>query len=299
MTHDHCLGGMGFPRPGELWSLWDMLERYAVVFHSLSGVLVALELKLIELVRERIKDGTIETAKFDLDMDFWKDLQKSMRAFDALPIGGARKRLARIIKMFEPSGTADLKQVERAWAEFNQTLRDELDDVILLALASEEDRGLYRPKQPLFGDDVFDRFPVAIDDIAEAGKCLALERGTAAVFHLMRVMEAGLKALGAELGIVYAPSWESYIRQLNSLLDSSNYDKLTPEQKSKRPFYQDVLGDLTSIKGAWRNPTMHIVRSYDAKQARTVFEAVKALMQHLAKELSADPAMQISTGQSS
>ena len=123
---------------------------------------------------------------------------------------------------------------------------DQLRSRYALMLSASDKRN-YLPKEPLFGAQVFDRFAIANDDIAEAGKCLALERGTATVFHLMRVMEVGLRALGKELGIPYAPSWESYIKQLESLLDGKNYDKLTAEQKAKRDFYRDVLGDLTSI----------------------------------------------------
>jgi hypothetical protein len=60
-----------------------------------------------------------------------------------------------------------------------------------------------------FGQTVALRFPTASFDIEEAGKCLALARPTACVFHSMRVMEVGVKALAKELKIPYAPSWES------------------------------------------------------------------------------------------
>ena len=53
----------------------------------------------------------------------------------------------------------------------------------------------------LFGDDVARAFPSSKGDIDEAGKCLALDRGTACVFHLMRILEIGLQLLAAKLGI--------------------------------------------------------------------------------------------------
>ena len=49
--------------------------------------------------------------------------------------------------------------------------------------------------------DVFNAFPSANNDILEASNCLALERGTATVMHLMRVAEVGLKALASALGV--------------------------------------------------------------------------------------------------
>jgi hypothetical protein len=72
------------------------------------------------------------------------------------------------------------------------------------------DSALFRNEQP-FGNAVWNAFPSAIDDSIEAGKCIALERYTAAVFHLMRVLEAGLKALAKALGAprTGASAWET------------------------------------------------------------------------------------------
>ena len=47
----------------------------------------------------------------------------------------------------------------------------------------------------------------------------------------MRVMEAGLKALAKLLDIPYAPSWESYLKQINDKIAAKHKDK-TPEWKA-------------------------------------------------------------------
>lgn len=60
---------------------------------------------------------------------------------------------------------------------------------------------LFRQKNPFFGDKVEDAFPRAAEDISEAGKCLALDRSTAAVFHLMRAMESAVGRLSLKLDI--------------------------------------------------------------------------------------------------
>ena len=46
-----------------------------------------------------------------------------------------------------------------------------------------------------FGEEVFAAYPSANDDIFEASICLALERGTACVMHLGRVVEVGLRSI--------------------------------------------------------------------------------------------------------
>ena len=53
----------------------------------------------------------------------------------------------------------------------------------------------------LFGPDVNKAFPKAIEDIRQAGNCMVAECGTAAVFHLMRVAEHGLRKLATRLHV--------------------------------------------------------------------------------------------------
>lgn len=179
--------------------------------------------------------------------------------------------------------------------DITSRIRDDCSGRLYFQIAPEAVR-LYQPNAH-FGEDVERVFPIAIDDIAEAGKCLALGLGTATVFHLMRVMEAGLRALAAELGIPYAPSWEAYKKQLDKILDANNYGNLSADQRAKRPFYQDALGDVVAIKTAWRNPTMHIVKTYDTKQAMVVWSATESFMKHVAANLSPTQVAVISTGQ--
>ena len=45
------------------------------------------------------------------------------------------------------------------------------------------------------------------------------------------------------------------------------------------PYLSELAGDLQIVKIVWRNPTMHIVRSYSPTEAREIFNAVIALME--------------------
>jgi hypothetical protein len=195
-------------------------------------------------------------------------------------------------------GAADCGTLFRHLSDIVSRIRDDCAERLYYQIP-EDNAALYQPKTPAFGEDVERVFPIAIDDIAGAGRCLALGEGTATVFHLMRVMEAGFRAIAKELGVDYKPSWESYIRALNTLLDSANYPNLTADQKAKRPWYQDVLGDLVAIKQVWRNPTMHIVKSYDAESAKKIYVFVESFMKHLAEKLDPIPPLAISTGPTS
>lgn len=105
----------------------------------------------------------------------------------------------------------------------------------------------YFREKCLFGEKVENDFSSASLDIEEAGKCLALGRPTASVFHLMRVMEVGLKALAKALAIPYAPSWESYITQIDTKI-TEKHKRKGIKWKRDEPGFRDVLGNLQSIK---------------------------------------------------
>src|SRR5690606_26266986 len=133
--------------------------------------------------------------------------------------------------------------------------------------------------------DVAVKFAKANRDIEHGAKALACGLGTAAVFHMMRVMEHGLKVLAKGLGIPYAPSWESYLSQIETRIKTKHKAKGVAWKRDE-PFFRDILGDLQAVKIAWRNPTMHIVRHYDQDEGDDVFRAVKRFMNRLAERFS-------------
>jgi hypothetical protein len=67
--------------------------------------------------------------------------------------------------------------------------------------------GYFLEESILFDDGVADRvienaFPSARMDFVEAGRCLALGRNNASVYHLMCVAEIGLRALAYDRRVV-------------------------------------------------------------------------------------------------
>lgn len=183
-----------------------------------------------------------------------------------------------------------LKKKEFTYGEITQRieiingrLMDELSLVRLYVF--DKNRAVYfDSSNNLFGESVSNKFPSAIPDIEDAGRCIACAQGTAAVFHLMRVMEAGLKALSSRLDILYAPSWESHMHQIMKKINTPHNEK-SKDWKSIEPFCRDIMGDLQIVKVAWRNPTMHVVRRYSPDEAEAIFGAVKGFMIRLSSEL--------------
>jgi hypothetical protein len=82
----------------------------------------------------------------------------------------------------------------------------------------------------------------------------------------------------------YAPSWESYIKQINDKITAKHNSK-SRAWKKQEPFYRDLMGDLQSMKLAWRNPTMHIVRRYECDEAEEIFKAMSRFVNRLGPAL--------------
>jgi hypothetical protein len=190
------------------------------------------------------------------------------------------ERIAEIIHD-DNSTIGDLCESAR---DLQRRIQDELKHVYFYRTSKQQAQYYNTPQ--LFGEKVENRFPDAVDDIEGCGKCLAFGLGTAAVMHLMRVVEVGLKGLAASkpLDIPYAPSWESYLTQIQRKI-AEKHDKKDLEWKKVEHFYRDVSGDLISVKQAWRNPSMHVARKYGVDEAQDIFTAVKRFMERLADGL--------------
>ena len=152
----------------------------------------------------------------------------------------------------------------------------------------EPSKAPYYSDSDLFGDRVAERFPLAKDDIEEAGKCLALNRGTACVFHLMRVLEAGLYAVAGALEIQdIEPNWHNAIEQTEKQIRS--LPSKTPEEKSELTFYSDAAAYLFAVKEPWRNRSAHAGKTYTEEKAQQIFESVRGFMQTLSTKLTEKP----------
>lgn len=142
----------------------------------------------------------------------------------------------------------------------------------------------------IFGEPVANAFPSASFDIVESGICLALARGTACVFHLMRVLEAGLTALGNKFGVsLEHTNWAPAIEQIEKKIRDMHKDltwKALPDCKEQQEFYAQAISHFGIFKDAWRNYTMHARGVYTEEQAEMIFENVKSFMQKLATKLT-------------
>jgi hypothetical protein len=194
-------------------------------------------------------------------------------------------RMAETFKNKRPVTYYDLAILSR---EFYGRLNDKMKATAFLSLSMRETEEY---KNPLASwESVVGKYSSAILDIEEAGKCLALGRYTACVFHLMRLVECGLRSLGAALNDPRLdpkqnPSWETILRKCDKELQKPLKDRCI-EWKTDEPFFSTATANLRAVKDAWRNPTMHVEKHYDGEEAREIYSATRAFMRHLASKLS-------------
>ena len=142
---------------------------------------------------------------------------------------------------------------------------------------------------PFFHDTVTTAFPSATYDIREAGNCYAMGRSTACVFHLMRVLETALGALGAIFNVSLAhTNWAPAIDEIEKKIRDMHRDpvwKALPDCKEQQEFYAQAASHFGVLKDAWRNYTAHVRGRYDEDEAESILRNIRDLMQKLATRL--------------
>lgn len=263
-----------------LQTLWELMRRFDP---NLIIWLARLEGSLGQKLR-----GTQQAADVPMRDNMRRLVRNLVEVYgrDIAPLGflASTATVARLRSANEKPGTT----YGEAWKileDLRRRVVDELGGIRLFALDPAKAR--FYVEHDLFGPDVAGAFPSASFDIEEAGRCLALDRPTAAVLHLMRALEVGLQALAARFKTPYAhASWNTAIEKIQKEIGRIERLKRKPTNwQSDRQFYAEAGADFRLFKDAWRNYVMHIHETYVPEKAEIIFDGVCAFMQHLATRL--------------
>jgi hypothetical protein len=195
--------------------------------------------------------------------------------------------LDRLIAEFQNSSLI-YARLRELTTDLHDRITDELNETAFWQI-STQDKPLFVAN--VFGERASAAFPSMNFDMEESAKCLGLDRPTASVFHLMRLMEASLRIIVREMNmpgvVVTNPSWDTILKKIDDELHKTYQHKL-PAWRSREQFFAEVAAHLRTIKTAWRNPTMHVEKKYTPEEARGIFNAVRAFILHLATEVNSD-----------
>lgn len=172
------------------------------------------------------------------------------------------------------------ESLTRNLGELTTRMIDELEQRLFLAVPLQQ-APLYLQPEPPFGVDANSRFLKMTEDISESAKCLGLNRPTASVFHLMRVMELAVQEFGNVLrvSLVNEKNWQIILDQVNAAI------RKLDAKDVRTKAYAQAASHLYNVKVAWRNEVMHPKQTYTFEEAKAIFENVKTLIADLAHVL--------------
>jgi hypothetical protein len=200
---------------------------------------------------------------------------------NSIELTSAIDQLKRIRYLLNPVTEDTFYKISVALQELENRIEDELKRRKFFYISHE--RAKYYEQSHPFGQNITEMFPELMEDVSEASNCLGAGRFTAAVFHLMRVMEASLprmaKLLSAE--VKSNDTWNDIVSRVDKAI--KDLPNATTEQQSRKTKFREVTIFLHQVKNAWRNPTMHPKRTYTEEEAVRIFENVRSYMQELAK----------------
>lgn len=256
-----------------LWSFQDMQKIYAKPLLDMQDLLVQWSIvgrtsSAKYLIADKNKEeflGYLDKLISELQLPEFKLCKKAaQRLSDNIKAGVSRSQL--------------LQNIE----DLRGRILDQLDLVWFLALSTDE-KDLFEPPQPVFGNQFARKFPSALFDLDEGSKCLAIGRHTACVFHLMRIMEIGIQQLGKKLSIDIDPAhetWHQILLHVNKAINAMPVK--TASQKSKKAKYATSSAHLSNVRIAWRNEVMHPKAIYTEEEAKEIFSHTRTFMRNLA-----------------
>lgn len=282
-----------------LWSLWEMLERYALIFSEALGSLSTAQLAWRSpLVPNNVfRDGALMTgagrtpeheAEVREDLEFRRKvvsdaLERTEGACVLAGLTGVLPEIERLrtnLSMWRPN--VPVRDIGGDIGHLRNRLRDELQNEYFLHV-SRTDYQLYGQPEG-FGPEVAAKFPTGVEDVEGAGNCLALGQPTACVFHLMRLAEIGVRALAKKLKVTTidpeTENWNTIIDHVNKAINA--LPAKTVSEKARKAALAGASAHMNVIRIATRNEVMHPKKTYTQEEARDSLQATRLFMRHLA-----------------
>jgi hypothetical protein len=194
--------------------------------------------------------------------------------------------------------SSDIPKMSSYLITLKSCIIDSLQQKRLLQIT--QDHFEFLDEDALFGQAVKARYPSATRDVKAAGECFGAECYAAAVFHLMRVAEAGLRSIVRDRRIPLADKqltdkdWSQVLKKLEMAIFQLRAAPLTKwggnghVRDRQVAFYSELLQDLRLFDDAWKIHISHPGAAvfYNRDQTAEILRHVRSFMQKLATRLS-------------
>ena len=287
--------------PHELISLWDMIQFFSGEVYSLLGCLELnaqaeairnwynpeFDIKQTIRILNQLKKSA-ESAELTQSNDRCTELKEYLSLYTKPDPGDwmaeAKRSLA---KPFSPEIVGS--QIKGILSTFDKELREKKFAYI------PSEKAHYFERDDLFGKTVHENSSAELNaEIKAAGNCLAADLNTAAVFHLMCVVEHGLRALARHLKVksvkklvpIELGTWEEIITALGKKVEALGKTTRSKKREKELDFYNELLVEYRGFKDFWRNKVAHARVSYSPTKAKAAFEHVRAFTEKLSGRIS-------------
>jgi hypothetical protein len=267
-----------------------MYELNAKEFLDTAQNLKALE----DLIHEQVKEsGSEELWKQPIRGDgalakfIIQSFTEVMRLCDNLELPMTKSPVMRVSDQIRNNKHIPTYEgIANVLRDVNTRLSDELGTIVFVSMSVHE-VNYYSPKGSLFGPEFEERFrSVGVFELSEAAKCLAVGRSTAAVFHLMRLMEIGIGAVARCLSIPdpikpVERNWGQILKCIDEGI-KRRWPTSSDKMGGDGALFGALYASLDAVKNPWRNATMHVENKYTTDEAEHIFVAVKGFMKKVA-----------------
>ena len=155
------------------------------------------------------------------------------------------------------------------------------------------DRAKYWNNPRLFGEDFLLTFPrEAVFEMRELGNCYAAARGTACVFHCMRVAEYGLRKLAKKLHVTIQDNkktcpleygdWDKVITAIRNKIGHVRQQRKGAKRERSLQMYSSAADHCEYMKDIWRNELSHTRRRYNKGDSLGAINRVRDFVQLIA-----------------
>ena len=271
-----------------LVSLWEMLEHKAAAFFRVTTHLTTYEdiIRNLSLNQQLGLSGPtsmqpeVESAMLDRLAEFRAELERLGCALSV-------KQANRFQKTVE-SKVGWMQSIQEAFTHLKTIVEDELAAVEFFAIEPSK-RRYFAPDSPLYGADVAAKFPSLQYEIDEAGKCLALERSTAAAFHAIRCLEGGIAAMSKCLAIPDPTkgadrNWGAMLQKIDGAI-KAKWPTAASRFAGRGKTFEELYAVLTALQNPYRNGTMHFDQKYTNDEAGHIFDMIGGVMKKIASEM--------------
>ncbi len=274
--------GHAFLQKHAIVNLWDMI---IFCIQPLCKQLCGLQErqdKLLELIEDYPETANTSISEEMVDK-YNNDLNIILEGIEQTGLIAAPKLIKQILSRLSDMS---FMRLHENIIQLREMIINELKEVLLIFIPRE--KAIWLEKERNVNAQFAQSFPSALDDYKEVVFCYASGRYIATVFHSMRILEYGLKALAEDIGLIFdVQQWGTIIDQIEK--EIGNIRKTMPKgpAKSERlQFLSEAAKEFAYFKDGWRNYVSHRRATYDGPQALSAINHVKAFMLHLSRKLS-------------